>query len=203
MPLAESFGSSVVVRQAERLVNSLYASAMLRSDVLANLRDDSTLREPVRRPAPALAQQFPENARSLDNESCAWQVLPVPIRKRMTGASARGSRLPARAARRELSQHPGAVQYRVGKYHEAVATLTESEPLNAAIHDGPLPEDLAFLALARYRLGQTDQARTLSRLREAMKNPKWAEDDPEAQIIALEAETIELDLAFPADPFVR
>ena len=89
-------------------------------------------------------------------------------------------------------------------YHQAIATLTESALLNATIHDGPLPEDLAFLALARYRLGQTDQARaTLSRLREAMKNPKWAEDDPEAQTIALEAETIELDLAFPSDPFAR
>ena len=98
----------------------------------------------------------------------------------------------------------GAAQYRVGKYHEAVATLTESEPLNVAIHGGPLPEDLAFLALARYRLGQIDQARAiLSRLRETMKNPKWTEDDQEATAIAHEAETIELDLVFPADPFSR
>ncbi len=75
-PLAESFGSSVVVHQAERIVNSLYAKAMLRPEVLAGLRDDSTLREPVRGQALALAQHFPENARSLDNES--WRVASAP-----------------------------------------------------------------------------------------------------------------------------
>ena len=49
LPLAESFGSLVVVRQAERIVNGLYARAMFRPEVLASLRDDSTLGEPVRR----------------------------------------------------------------------------------------------------------------------------------------------------------
>ena len=98
----------------------------------------------------------------------------------------------------------GAAQYRSGKYREAVVTLTASASLNAAVHDGPLPEDLACLALAEFRLGHIGQARAaLSRLRDAMKNPRWAEDDEEAQSIARDADTIELDLAFPADPFGR
>jgi hypothetical protein len=65
------------------------------------------------------------------------------------------------------------------------------------------PTDLAFLAMARHRCGQTDQARAaLSRLREAMKRPQWARNGL-AQSFLDEAEVIELDLAFPADPFAH
>ena len=41
---------------------------------------------------------------------------------------------------------------------------------------------------------------TLSRLREAMKKPNWAEDE-ESQSLLLEAEAIDLDVVFPADSF--
>jgi hypothetical protein len=52
-------------------------------------------------------------------------------------------------------------------------------------------------------LGHTEKARdTVSRLHEAMKKPQWTKDQ-EAQAFLREAEAIELDLAFPADPFAR
>jgi WD40 repeat protein len=205
LALAESRSASALTHQAEHQVNTLYARPMFRSEVLASLRDDSTLSEPVRRQALALAEQLPENARNLDIAS--WEVVRAPG----AGAAAYDRALrQAEAACRLVPDDGnylntlGAAQYRAGNYHDAVSTLTRSGPLNAAVHDGPLPEDLAFLALAQYRLGQTAQARgTLGRLREAMKNQKWAEDDEDAQSIAREAETIELDLVFPADPFAR
>ncbi len=205
LALAESGSASALTHQAEHQVNMLYAKLMFRSEVLASLRDDSTLSDPVRRQALALAQQVPENPRNLDRES--WEVVRAPG----AGAAAYDRALrQAEAACRLVPDDGnylntlGATQYRAGKYREAVATLTRSGSLNAAVHDGPLPEDLAFLALAQYRLGQTAHARaTLGGLRQAMKNPKWAEYDEEAQSIAREAETIELDLVFPVDPFRR
>jgi hypothetical protein len=55
--------------------------------------------------------------------------------------------------------------------------------------------------MARHRCGQTEQARAaLSRLRESMKGSQWARNG-RAQSFLDEAEVIELDLAFPADPF--
>ena len=91
----------------------------------------------------------------------------------------------------------GVAQYRCGLIAEALATLTRSNDLNKEKE----PADLAFLALAQHRLGQSEKARaTLGRLREVMKNPQRAKDQ-EAQAFLREAETIELDQAFPADPF--
>jgi hypothetical protein len=80
---------------------------------------------------------------------------------------------------------------------DALATLARSNDL----HKPKQPAILAILALAQHRLGLSDQARTtLGRLREVMKNPQWS-GNPEAQGFLREAETIELDRAFPADPF--
>ena len=82
---------------------------------------------------------------------------------------------------------------------EALATLTRSNDLNKQ----RVPADLAFLALAQHRLGQSDKARvTLARLREVMKDPQLA-GNSDARAFLLEAETIELDQVFPADPFAR
>ena len=90
-------------------------------------------------------------------------------------------------------------QYRSGLVAEALATLTRSNALNKENE----PADLAFLALAQHRLGQSEKARdTLARLREVMKDPQRA-GNPEAQAFLREAETIELDRVFPADPFAR
>ena len=90
-------------------------------------------------------------------------------------------------------------QYRSGLVAEALATLTRSNDLNKQKE----PADLAFLALAQHRLGQSEKARdTLGRLREVMKDPQRA-GNQEAQAFLREAETIELDRVFPADPFAR
>jgi tetratricopeptide (TPR) repeat protein len=96
----------------------------------------------------------------------------------------------------------GLAQYRLGQYEQAAGTLTRAKRSHEDNWNGlSYPPDLAFLALSRYRLGQADQARAaMSRLREMMKKLVWALSE-EAQGFLQEAEEIERDLAFPADPF--
>ena len=88
-------------------------------------------------------------------------------------------------------------RHRLFSIADALATLTRTNALNKEKN----PSDLAFLALAQHRLGQSGQARaTLGRLREVMKDPQQA-GNPSSQAFLREAETIELDRVFPADPF--
>src|SRR5262249_39911128 len=69
----------------------------------------------------------------------------------------------------------GVAQYRVGRYADALATLTESEMLNAT-KEGWFPADLAFLAMTQHQLGKKDEAKaTLNRLRKVMKQPPWSQ----------------------------
>jgi WD40 repeat protein/serine/threonine protein kinase len=93
----------------------------------------------------------------------------------------------------------GVAQYRCGLMAEALATLTLSNDRSQQKE----PSDLAFLALAQHRVGQSDKARaTLARLREVMKDPRLA-DVAVLQGFLREAEMIELDRVFPADSFAH
>jgi hypothetical protein len=84
----------------------------------------------------------------------------------------------------------GVAQYRTGKHAEALATLTRSEPLNTQQYKGSIPADLAFLAMAHFQLGQKEQAaRVLSRLRERMNDPQWA-NDADSRAFLQEAEAL-------------
>jgi WD40 repeat protein/serine/threonine protein kinase len=202
LALAETRGRSQIVHQAERVVQALFARPMLRPEVLESLRTDNSLSEPVRREALALAEHFPEDAWRLRGAS--WLVV------RQAGAEETSYLQALRQAETACQLIPkhggllrtrGVAQYRVGKYAEAVASLTEADQLGAPARGGSMPVDLAFLALAHYRLGQTEQARAvLSRLRESMKKPQWLKSE-EARTFLREAEALELDLVFPADPF--
>jgi WD40 repeat protein len=203
LELARSHGQGLVAQEAERLVESLYAQAMFRPEVLERLRRDAALSEPVRRRALALAEQVPENSESLMRAS--WAVVhqadaePAAYRLALRQAEAACRLIPDEA---DFLTTLGMAQYRVGQYRQAVAALTQADRLRRDNWNGmSYPGDLAFLALARYRCGQTDQARALlGRLREAMKSPQWARSGF-LQGFLREAEMIELDVVFPADPF--
>ena len=96
----------------------------------------------------------------------------------------------------------GVAHYRMGHYREAVEALYRVDRLTAADPDGPAPDLLAFLALGRHHAGETGQAKaTLARLREALKKPRWA--GMVVQPYVHEAELIQWDLDFPADPFTQ
>jgi hypothetical protein len=59
-------------------------------------------------------------------------------------------------------------QYRTGHYKEALTTLSKSHEVNAR-RPSVQASDLAFLAMTRHQLGQTEEAAALlPRLREAV-----------------------------------
>jgi hypothetical protein len=200
--LAEAQGELLLDQEAERVVSGLYERLLLRPEVRASLRADTTLNEPMRQRALALAEQIPESPSRLNDVS--WSVA------RQRDAPPEAYRLALRQAEAACELEPGngallsalgVAQYRSGHYREAVATLTQSDRLNSGGALGSQPADLAFLALAHHRLGEPDKARTaLGRLRALMKKPEHAIAS-EAQLFLSEAEAIELDLAFPSEPF--
>ena len=188
----------------ERVVKALFERPMLRTEVLERLRVDSALSASLLREALALAERAPEDAVSLSWES--WRVVRAPDRER--GAYDRALRMSEAACRQERGDGSylnalGAAQYRVGRYHESVETLTQAGRLSAVADGSSLPANLAFLAMARHRSGRSESARaTLKRLRIEMAKPQWAQDD-EARALLREAEAIEMDLVFPGAPFAR
>jgi WD40 repeat protein len=202
LELADAHRRSLVVREAERLVDALYARALFRPQVQECLRGDASLSEPVRHQALVLAELVPENAESLNGSS--WGVASRPGGD---PAAYRVALEQADVACRLIPQHGfflttlGIAQYRVGEYAASVATLARAEQLKAVHPVAPYPHDLAFLALGQHRLGRRDQARAaLCRLREAMKRPEWARN-PEALAFLREAGALGLDPAFPGSPF--
>jgi uncharacterized protein HemY len=158
----------------------------------------------VRQQALALAESVPENPGRLDEASRTVVLQPgaalAAYRLALKQAEAACRLIPERE---NLLTTLGMAQYRVGQYQEAVGTLTQADRINSLAPNGPISANLAFLALALHRLGQPDQARAaLGRLQTAMKRPEWASNE-EARAVLREAEAIEQDLAFPADPFAR
>jgi WD40 repeat protein/serine/threonine protein kinase len=186
--------------RAETIVTSLFDRLLLRDDVLAALKAQPAADPEIQAASLKLAGIWPESANECN--IVAWPLVSDPGRADTNYQ--RGLRL-AQAACRLKPENGlylntlGVAQYRIGLMAEALATLTRSNELNKE----RLPADLAFLALAQHGLGQSEKARdTLGRLREVMKSPEWARD-PAAQAFLHEAETIELDWVFPADPFAH
>jgi len=81
----------------------------------------------------------------------------------------------------------GVVQYRAGRYREAIETLTRSDQLNIPMFQGRIPADVAFLALAHHHLGQKEEAaRLLEELKQIADSDRWR-NDGEAQGFLREA----------------
>jgi hypothetical protein len=203
MNLIEYYDNRRVTQDAERLVESLYARGMLRTDVLARLRDDGSLGETMRQQALALAERIPESPEHLDEAAQLVTGRPggeePSYRAALRQAEAACRLIPSD---RDLLTTLGVAQYRLGLCREAAATLSEADRLGETGGRPSSPRVLSFLALALHGQGQTKQARiALERLRETMQQPPQRSRDEQAKAAWREAETIELDLAFPANPF--
>ncbi len=192
--LAESQGRTLAIRQAERLVKRLFDGPLIREEALESLRADATLSESVRSQALYVAQHYPLNGQRLNEES--WEVVrwqskePAAYLKALRQAEAASGLDPNNGM---YLNTLGVAQYRAGSYQAAVATLTRSDQINSQAFGSSDPADLAFLAMAQFRLGEIRKARALmGRLTEAMKNAKWAQD-PSAQEFQRETESIARD----------
>jgi WD40 repeat protein len=205
LALVESRRRILAVREVEGKVKSLFDRLLFREDVLASLRADPAVSEPERARALGVAEHYPENAIRLTQASRGVVFRPDAGRAAYLLALRQSE-----AAHRILPDDGvhlgtlGVAQFRVGQYRAAAATLARAHQLNAQTFMGYNPTDLAFLALAQHRLGETEKARaTLRRLRETMKRPSITSQMMSEQGSAAirEADAIELDLVFPADPF--
>ena len=75
----------------------------------------------------------------------------------------------------------------MGKLQQALDTLTRSDRIQSALSPGRRPEDIAFLAMAQFKLAQQEQAQTLlTELRQLMRQPQWS-GNAEAQRFLREA----------------
>src|SRR5262249_3819302 len=129
--------------QARAAVQARFAKLLLRADVLADLRG-AELDDEARAVAVQLAQEEDENPVQLDRAAYDAAKEPGPD----SAACRRALRWAEAACRLEPSNGVflntrAAVQYRLGQYELARATLTRAEPLNRARFDGPWPRDLA------------------------------------------------------------
>ncbi len=113
--------------EAERKVKSLFKNGLSGSEVLAALRADPVLSEPVRQEALAVAERLPGVPNYLNIASRAVASQP--------GAESAAYRLAVERAEIACRLMPfegsyqttlGMAQYRVGKYQEALTTLTRS-----------------------------------------------------------------------------
>jgi hypothetical protein len=189
--LVEPFWQNQVRAEAEKRVESLFRKPLLRSEVLESLRADGSLPEPVRQEALALAERYIEKPFALSAAARAAArrpgAEPAIYRRALRLAETLYRLLPFEGTYQTTL---GMVQYRLGQYREALATLTHADELNQAAQGGPVPADLAFLAMTRYQLGDKDQARALlDRLRQTMQEPQWNRNE-EACGFLKETETL-------------
>jgi WD40 repeat protein/tRNA A-37 threonylcarbamoyl transferase component Bud32 len=178
-------------REAGSLVRFLFPRLLLKGEVVAAIRGDRTISDPLRQQARTLAEQWAEDPQAL-NEA-GWQVV------RVAGETPERYALALRHAEAACRLEPentkylrtlGVAQYRAGRCKDALATLTRAEQTHLRINKYSDPADLAFLAMTQYQLGKKAEARsTLVRLIQAMQESAFA-DDPQYQGFQREAEAL-------------
>ena len=84
----------------------------------------------------------------------------------------------------------GMLQYRLGKYDQAIKTLALEKNFDAKNAGVSLPACVAIIAMAHHRLGRNSQANAaLARLRALMK-PQQNHNEKELRALLTEAEAL-------------
>jgi WD40 repeat protein len=185
-------------REAASLVNRLAAEPLIKEEVSTRLRRDASLSDAVRKQALAMVERYREDPFRF--QAANWAVVRQPgaeetrYRQALSQAEAAwrlaSSHAPSFYGPRPYLNTLGAAQYRVGQYREALDSLKRAEALYSTQYKGGAYWNLAFLAMAHYRLGEKAESQTvLARLRETMKSPQLA-NNKEAQALMREAATL-------------
>jgi hypothetical protein len=179
-----------VEQEARGLVEALIARPLLVADVLTQVRAHKGVSEDVRRQALELAGRYQDDAGRFNRASrdvVRYRDAPPALcRKALAWAQTACDLAPDSGA---CLTTRGIAQYRLGRYAEALTTLSRAAVLNRADpHERPV--DLAFLAMAHHQLHHDAEARTvLDGLREVMS--KWPTSaDEEAPAFLAEAEAL-------------
>jgi WD40 repeat protein/serine/threonine protein kinase len=186
-------------RAAVERVGSLFSQHLLKADVLAALRANTSLSPLMRAAALEIAERRVENASGL--YETAWLTIVHPTgsieanRQAQRQLEAACRIVGADAERLALCRRALALAYyRTGQAAQAIETINSVNSPAAGSHPGqaaaPLPLDLAVIAMARYQLHQTAEAHAaLERLRKLVESDRWA-NDREARAFLKEAEPI-------------
>jgi tetratricopeptide (TPR) repeat protein len=204
LAMLEEFRDASILREADGLVASHLVRPMTPGEAAEAIRGVAGLDEGVRRVALELARRYPPDVWAII--FAAREVAARPgkrpadyVRALRLSETALASVQGSDTFEGLLLNTVGWLQYRLGRLEQARATLERSATLNPK--NEYLREsdafDAAILALVAHDLGHVDQARGY--LQRARAVP---EGDPELFQMVREAEAvIELDPAFPTDPF--
>jgi hypothetical protein len=199
VPYRERFSGVVLARAAERDMR-LKIEAHLATDpdparAAEWLAADGTIDGVSRRAGMALVTRESERIARRDQDSqndctAAWTIVKSPASSREEVAEALAK------ARRALSMFPqnpgfmgtvGMALYRSGEYEQAIAMLASSGAGYAERKFKPQVPELAFTAMAEFRLGRVKQAREgLARVRQVLAESPRA-NDPEWKKFVAEA----------------
>jgi WD40 repeat protein len=198
MALAKPYGRNLIEFEAHRLVGTLLAEPITRSQAIARLRADKTTWAPVRDRALVLVQDYPEDTQALFAAALVTVV--------NAGANASQYDLALEQANTVCGLKPddpysicilGIAQYRAKCSKNAIETLNRAgQPYCIEKVD---PKDrgyfsvlrLAFSAMAQHDMGNAKEAQEmLLRLREAMKQPMPYGQDRIAASVSGEAEKL-------------
>jgi WD40 repeat protein/serine/threonine protein kinase len=179
--------AEAVEREALGLLDWLFSRPLPRQEVLERLRTHPAISEQVRRRALEAAAHFREE----DNpRAYAAAARALASQAHLTADWYRLALSQAEAACALATEDGycltafGMVQYRLGKYPEALETLTRADRLNAQPKSGSAPADLALLALAHHQLGHQDEARAhLARLRQHLKSMPGSKDGEDGALL--------------------
>ena len=183
-PLEAEPAESQVPGEADRLVQSLFDKLSVKEDVLDSLRARNGLGQPCG------AGSGPGGTQSgrcepLNESVGTWFAAPTSTGGLSPAVRDGRGRLPARRENGLYVEHRGVARYRAGQYREALDRPESIAQANAPEFGGPIPADLAFIAMAQHRLGQTVEARkTLEQLRELMKKAQWSADEESKAFLA-------------------
>jgi WD40 repeat protein/serine/threonine protein kinase len=180
-----------IEQEARNLIRRLNHGVGLKAIVLERINQDPSLDADVRRTARDLARRWQDYAPWLHRDS--WII--VSRRDESPTRYALALRQAEEACRQEPENGSwintlGVAFYRNRKYGEALDALTHSDKIYSTAIGGHHPIDVSCLAMARFRLGQQQDAQALlAQLRQIMKQPRWAKDE-EAQHFLREAEEL-------------
>lgn len=167
-----------VERDAVSLLHYLRVHAGLKSKIIESIRDDMTIRRPVRERALVIADHHQ------DHEATLWRLsYPIALSSRKTRSEYDES---LRFLQRAFEVNPDAIYvqamlaialYRTGDFSGAIELIKKYEQTSA---DGSRPrmDELAILTMAYLKTGKSVQAhKYLQRLEEAMSKgeppPQW------------------------------
>ena len=182
-----------VEQEARTRIHLLHAILGFKSEVVQRIEQDNSLNAEVRNEALAMTKLWQEDPHWL-NDQC-WPVV------------SRGNALPQeyalalRQAEASFRLEPGDLNYRCAlgvalyrseRLQESVDTLTRSDQIFSAQNPGRCPTDVAFLAMAQFRLGQRAKARgLLTELRQLLKQPRWSGNTEHQSFLREATELIE------------